>query len=189
MIVKIIKYLKLGNIEKFIKHPKGRDKGITLIELFIGISLSILIIFAAGAIWISGWNMFRNAQFIAQTQRNAMVPMAHMAKNLQRATVFTPVGATELRFTVNPLGTSPTDIRRYIFQSNQILYDTDTVAGGEQIIGIHIPTAQNANPFTISHGGIVVNIRITADDNLDQNLNLYTTTSAVEAKYGATPPV
>lgn len=176
-----------------------KNTGITLIEIIVAISLLTLILLAGGGIYISGWNMFRDAQHTAQSQRNAVLPMTHMAKNLQDAISFTVPAPTPniLQFVVysaNP--PSPTITRRYIFQNNQIVYDPDTTDnnGNEQIIGTHIPSNQNppptaTSPFAITHGGIVVTITITAEDNRDQGLNLHTISSTVEARYGATPPV
>lgn len=170
-----------------------KTRGITLIEIIVAISLLTLILLAGGGIYISGWNMFRDAQHTAQSQRNAVLPMTHMAKNLQDAITFTVPAPTPntLQF-VEYDGTA----RAYRFENNQIEYDPDTTNdnGNEQIIGTHIPSDQNpppaaTSPFAITHGGIVVTITITAEDNRDQGLNLHTISSTVVARYGATPPV
>lgn len=139
--------------------------------------------------------MFRDAQSTAQAHRNAVIPMAHMVKNLQGAIRLIPQSAVELRFTeYTNILTGQTATRRYIFDTvnNRIQYDTNITAGGEQIIGTRIRfDAPNPTTFVISptHAGVLVDITITAEDNRGQNQNRYTIRSNVEARYGATPPV
>lgn len=170
------------------------NKSITLIELLIAISLLTLILLAGSGIYLSGWQMFNNAQLIAQAQRNAMIPMAHMVKHLQMATSFSRIEATsttplQLQFSINTSGTTSTE--RYIFNrnnSNQIEYDVNTSTGGEQTIGRQIVFGTtNPTTFIVSPNRITVNITIIANDN--RRTNPYTLSSTIEARYGATPPI
>lgn len=177
-----------------LRLPKGNLSltGFTLLELVIATLLLTLVLSAATGIYLSGWKLFRESQFTAEAQRNATAPMLHIVKRLQTATSFTLQSSTELRFTVNPWGTTPGDIRRYIFQNdnNQILYDTDTINGNEIVIGTHISTVTfSVATNGVATNGIVATISITSEDNRGQDFNLYTTTTNVTARYGASPPV
>lgn len=180
---------------------KNNNKSVTLLELLIAMSLLTLIVFAAGGIYLSGWGMFRDAQLMAQAQRNAMVPMAHMQKHLQQAAsdfvnwpgffganiLFCPV------YTQVPeqFNSHPSNTAAYIYDldgSDRIRY-IDT-AENEHIIATHI-TACN---FTVDHilqedsgasSGTVVNITITATDNTGQHS--YTLNSSVRGLLTAIP--
>lgn len=158
-----------------------KHKGITLLELIIAISLLVLVIFAGSGIYLSGWRLFRDAQFIAQAQRNAMLPMMHMVKRLKRARVFS-TGNLSLNFIANIYEFPSADMGRYEFDpiNHQIIYQYGELP---QVVWNHIAGFS----YSISHGGIVATISITATDN--NGNNPYTITSTVEARYGATPPV
>lgn len=173
-------------------------KGITLLELLIAISLGTLIVLASGAIYLWGWQMFRDAQYIAQAQRKAMVPMMHIVKELQQmAGIFQPAFAIELpqeappesiftlihflTYTTPPnFSDGPTEHHIYAWDTDlhQILYDGN-------IIGNHIANCD----FTENqvHGRIIYTIEITATDNNDNNP--YTLISNVEARYIVVLPV
>lgn len=61
------------------------DTGITLLELLIAITLLALVMFAGSGIYLSGWNMFRDAQLRAQAARNALIPMMHIMEGIRQA--------------------------------------------------------------------------------------------------------
>lgn len=172
-------------------------KGITLLELLIAISLGTLIVLASSGIYLSSWQMFREAQYIAQAQRNAMVPMMHIVKELQQmAGIFQPgpaiiIGPPPpepiitlihfLTYTTPPnFSDGPTEHHIYAWDTDlhQILYDGN-------IIGRHITNCD----FTENqvHGRIIYTIEITATDNNDNNQ--YTLISNVEARYIVVLPV
>ena len=161
----------------------NKDNGITIIELIIAISLLSLAALTAGGIYLSGWNMFREAQYRSQSQRNAMVPLMHMIRNLKRA-VRVEQSGSNLQYTVYPVtGNWTTAVEQYQFDNSARLIKYINNDGDEQIIGSHIVDAQ----FSISHdsstGGIITSIYINADDSRDQG-DFYTIETAVSSAYG-----
>lgn len=166
------------------RNPKSTI-GITLLELIVASSLLTLIVLAGGGIYISGWNMFRDAQFTSQAHRNALLPMAHMVKHLQEAASEFNASGTSLDFM--QYGTPPTITSRYFFDAgpNRIIYYPDITAPG-LIIGTNIQSCT----FTERHSdtdGIIVVIDITATDSRGQNS--YQLLSKVTARYTATPAI
>lgn len=183
-----------------------KNKGITLLELLIAMSLLILVLFSVSGIYLFGWKMFRNAQLISQTQRNAMVPMMHMVKHLQQAAKFDkPFFLTSLGKPPPPLilrfytytdppnfNSGPTIISEYSYDStnHQIIY-IPTIGGpaDTNIIGTHI----HGFNFTISHAspynGTVVDIQIASRDNNDLAENEYVLESTAEARYASVSTV
>lgn len=161
---------------------------ITLLELLIAITILTLLVLVGGGIYVSGWNMFREAQFLAQAHRNAVIPMAHMIKHLQGARNFSNTGTTILRFVeYTNIANQATTTRRYLYNgtSNQIIYDLDTVnnSGNEQTIGTRITSGTQ---FTVN-ANLTATITINATDS--RNQNPYTIRSRVEARAGGNPPL
>lgn len=169
---------------------KNNKSFFSLIELFIATSLLALIILAGSGIYLSGWLMSRDAQFMMQAQRNAMGPMAHMEKKMREgANSFS--GGTKPGVDVygSPPDFSqpPTIERVYIYDQNQqtITYTPSSYAVPQQtfIIGRNI---QSFN-CTTAHSDTILNVTITATDNNGQNP--YTLTSSIRATYTSVPPV
>jgi len=164
----------------------SKDKGVTIIELIIAISLLSLVALTASGIYLSGWNMFRDTQYRSQSQRNAVVPLMHMVRTLKRAVRVVQSGAN-LQFTVYTgaeSGNWAPAIEQYQFDNSarQIKYIDKN--GDEKIIGSHIADMQ----FSISHdsntSGIITDIYINADDSRDQG-DFYTVETAVSCAYGS----
>lgn len=168
-----------------------KTNGITLIELLIAISLLTLIIFAGSGIYLSGWNMFRQAQSMAQAQRNAMIPMAHMVKNIKDGASALYLSAEAPKFTFfiygNPpnFGTRPPDQIAYLHSGTNIIYEISIATGHWQFytIGNHI------QDFVLSsdHNNNILNVTITATDN--NGNNPYTLTSRIRASYTSIPSI
>lgn len=160
------------------------NKGITLVELIIAISLLSLVTLTASGIYLSGWNMFRDAQYRCQSQRNAMIPIMRMVNDLQQAQRVEQAGGNlQVTFYPIPGDWLTTASRQYQFDNiaRQIkcIYQNTS----EEVIGSHIADMQ----FGISHNtgtsGIVTNIHINADDSRGLG-DYYTIETAVECGYG-----
>lgn len=171
------------------------NKGITLIELLIAIFISTFILLATGGIWLTGWNMFRQSQFTAQSYRNAMIPMAHIVKNLQQATPWNgnlsnywngraPGDYTDIEFRIDD-GNTPSDFAnddalRYIVIGTDLWCNRTNFPGPaptNSVIGIRI---LNAN-FIYGGTNPVVGIRMNSTDN--NGGNPYTLNTSVESRY------
>lgn len=171
----------------------NKNKAVTLIELLIAISLLTLILLAGTGIYLSGWNLFRNGQLIAQAQRNAVMPMMDITKNLQRGTSLiggTGAAIQTLSFTIDDNNT-PSDLT----DDDTILYTytTPTPPATTGPITRHttppsgppttITIANNisACAFTYSDTNPIVTINITATDN--NSGNPYILNSTAELRY------
>lgn len=164
-------------------------KGVTLIELIIAISLLSLIILSGSGIYLTGWNMLRDAQVITQAQNNAIVPMTHMVKNLRQAAKITGIGAetpySEIEFIViTDITTDPptTVTRRYKFTAGEIRYFPIYVEdlSPYNVIGKHIMGCNFSGNLDES-----VTIKIDAYDNND-DVN-YMLKTDIEAPYTSIP--
>lgn len=172
-----------------------RHNAITLLELLIAMSLLVLVIIAGSGICVSGLRMSRDTLSRAQSLRNAMAAMMHMAKNLQQCAseYMVMAGNTTMQFrrygTPPDFGALPNIRSQYSFDNflNQIVYNPDvTVVGDEQIIGSHIQNCTFSEFHTATHGTII-EINLTAWDN--NNQNPYNIISRVNARYTAVEPV
>lgn len=167
-----------------------KTNGITLIELLIAISLLALILLAGSGIYLSGWQMFRQAQLIAQAQRNAMIPMAHMVKNLQQATYIGSYSHTTtfIKFIMDDNNTpniqTDDDTVWYTFDNtaHTITYQvepyplpsvTTTTTIGTHIDSCSFTHVEEYNPLVI--------VSITATDN--SGGNQYALTTTIESRY------
>lgn len=165
------------------------NKGVTLLELLVAISLLTLIIFAGGGIYLSGWNMFRDAQYQAQAQQNAMVPMAHIVKKAKEGTMFsgTPSGTPGIypyfTLTIDDDGTpsdfTDDDTINYALTGTQITCAQTPPSGTATTttVGTHISSCS----FTYGGTNPVADITITATDN--QGNNPITLNSSIELRY------
>lgn len=171
------------------------NKGITLIELLIAIFISTFILLATGGIWLSGWNMFRQSQFTAQSYRNAMVPMAHIVKNLQQATPWNGNlsnywngrafnSYTNIEFRIADSNTSSNfaddDALRYIIIGTNLWCNRTNFPGpvlSNSVVGIRISNA------TFRYGGTNPVVRITMNSTDNNGSNPYTLNTSVESRY------
>jgi type II secretory pathway pseudopilin PulG len=163
-------------------------RGITLIEILIAISLLTLVIFAGSAIYLSGWNMFRDAQARAQAARNATIPMMHVQKELinyielvPEPPAFVAPGATipfNFRYTVYP---DPPNFPNPTFIEHIYSYDPDT----DQLAFDSIIIGRNITAFSITentdHDDLLLNIQLSATDN--NGGNTYTLENVVEPRH------
>lgn len=176
------------------------NRSVTLIELIIAMSLLTLVILAGSGIYLSGWNIFRDAQAITQAQRNAMVPMAHIVKTMMQGAGFVQSMAVEppehpeysITFetynTPQELFTGPTLPNYFSFDpdTHQIIYSNTNMAS-PLIIGVHIHNCAFEPDF--NHSETIVNITITARDNNNNPGSEYTTQSRVLQRYMQIPPI
>lgn len=138
--------------------------------------------------------MFRDAQFTSQAHRNAVVPMAHMVKQIQQAasecdTIDTDGNGSNDRLQFMQYAIPPSITSRYDFQSanRRIIYVPNITSPATfNIIGTNIDSCT----FTERHSntdGIIIVIDITATDNNQENQ--YQLVSRVTARYSSIPPL
>lgn len=176
----------------FKKQTRLNNNGITLMELIVAISLLSLVMFAGTGIYLSGWNLSRDAQAIAQAQRNATLPMIHITKNLKEAIrfgndawvisyfPFQSTSVLEYSSYNTPFDGSTTDKGYYLY-NNSLYYSPNDSYGSDTPIGNNITQFQ----YTLTHGTgnqLIAQITITATDN--NNGNPYTLTTSIEAREG-----
>lgn len=141
--------------------------------------------------------MFRNAQFIAQAQRNALVPMMHIVKNLKKRAAkqevvwgppIIPSPETYLIFrtySTPPDFSEPTEIHSYIWNfwnENQEMY---AIYYSNAVIGKHIINCKfTTHPI---HESALYEIEITATDY--NGNNPYTLKTRIAPRYMSIPPV
>lgn len=162
------------------------NKAITLIELLIAISLLVLIIMAGTGIYLSGWNMFRDAQYISQAHRNALIPMMHITKQLQQGTsIISGTNTSPLIFNID-FSNTPANLA----DDHRIAYTF--VSASNQITCNRTPPSGSATPiftanyitncsFTYNSTIPVVRININATDN--NGGNTYSLSTSTELRY------
>lgn len=195
----------------------NNNRGVTLLELIIAISLLTLIIFAGSSIYLSGMNLSLGAQYATQAHRNAQLAMMHMQINVSNAASnfkITDDGRTVqfMAYSSNPpdFSKDPSRLMQYSYDADlkQIIFIrswTETQAitiveeggklvdvgyggggGGESIVFNHII---DCNFATFQNDGVVLKIRIVADDNSNSGENIYKLNSNIEAGLTSAPAV
>ncbi len=154
------------------KVKSKKLQAVTLIELLIAMSLVTLIIFAGSAIYLSGWNMFRDAQSRAQAARNAIIPMMHVKKQLLKYLDISPQGKGEIPANLFMFPfltyTNPPNFSNPTREEHLYVYDSDTglLTFDYNLLASHL-TAFNIT-WSDTHGTILLNVSLTATDNSGQ---------------------
>lgn len=172
------------------------NKGVTLLELLIAISLLLLVIMGGSSIYLSGMNLSMGTQGYAQAQRNADIVLLHIDKYARHAAseFYIDKSGYKVRFLVydsNNLDSAPETISQYEFLTDQgqVIYTPDTSSPNTfTVISDHIVNCS----FSVVHketDGIVLYIEVTATDNKGDLNNSYTLRRTVEATLTASPGV
>ncbi len=171
------------------------NHGVTLLEIVIALAILAIFALSVSGIYLSGWRLFRDAQYRAEAQAAAQAAMAYMVKNLQNtANIFWVENITGQQYALyaqnytegSPeFGQLPPNIQRYHWDGNNLIYTNYTGWASQDtaIIGKYITEFA---PVT-THESTVVEINITAEDSRGENpFELF---SRIHARGTAAPSV
>ena len=178
------------------------NSAMTLMELLIAITILAVIILSMGGIFLSGLRLSQDTQAMAQAQRNALLAMAHIKKQISQsaASDFFVTGQTLTFGVISPHQYDPSDPATnpnivYTFSpdpQNTLSYTVGT--GTPILIATHIAGCI----FTVSpgnHNECMVTANITGTDN-NETKNpdgsfkyTYTLSADIGAPYSSIPAV
>lgn len=167
------------------------NKGVTLLELLIAMSLLTLVMSAGSSIYLSSTNIYTSAGEWAQAQRNAQIPMMHIKKYVKDCAsnfeISNNNGTVEFMVFANANDIEPTIRRRYELINGTIRYYSNYVDQDSlfSIIGQHISSCT----FSVPGGGHALEVQITAMDNNDNIEGSYALTSRIAAQSASIPAV
>ena len=165
-----------------------RKDGVTLLELIIAMALSVLVMSAASAMYLSGNNIAKETINSAQAPRNAQIVLMHMQKNIcNAATEFNIENNIDLdgidgnndkalnyrQYGADPYG-DPSVMCRYEFikSSREIVF---MHGANNTVVGRHIEDC------IFTEDGVMLSVGIAALDNNDNPASAYTLNTWVEA--------
>lgn len=171
------------------------NKGVTLLELLLAISMLPMILFAVGGFYLSSLSIYESTKDYAEAHMDAQVVLMHIEKHIREAgSQFEIVdgpdsGDQTISFRIYDGSLDiPTVTSQYIFDSNegQVIYIPDTSGSDRIIVGDHITDCSFS---TESTDGIVLHIDVTATDSNDNPDTSCTLSTYVEAWMTASPSV
>jgi prepilin-type N-terminal cleavage/methylation domain-containing protein len=164
---------------------RTNNRGLTLLEIMIAISLIGLITAGTSGVFLSFSNIANGAVDSGSAQRNAQIAIMHIQKNASlAASGFDPIDSFKNKvgykiFGGNNIYFEPTLVRRYEFANNQIRYYPDDI-----IVVNHI---QNCVFEVVDN--VMLSVTITALDRNNNPETAYTTSTLVSATAAPSLPV
>lgn len=163
------------------------NRGVTLLEILLAISLLTLIIIAGGGICLSGMNLSVDAQYSAQAHRNAQIAMMHIEKNARKSASEFEIMDSGRTVTFNAYRSLMRS--RYAFSDDldSITYIPDILNPTmNTIVFNHISSCD----FNITPGdGVILDVAIEAFDNNNRARNICRLETSVEAAYASSSRV
>lgn len=174
------------------------NKGVTLLELLIAMSLLILVLFAGSGVYLSNASIYEDARQFSQAQRNAQIPIMHIKKYVKDCAsnfrilnndgMINAVGSTvEFMIFANANDIEPIIRRRYELTDGMVRYYVNYADQNSpfSIIGQHISNCT----FSAPGDGHVLEVQITGMDNNDNIEGSYSLTSRIAAQAASSPAV
>lgn len=167
---------------------RNNKAGVTLIELLIAMSLTVVIMSAGGGFYLSFANMTNDAITSTQAQRNAHIALMHIENNIRNAASEFIINGNILkyrRYAGADIYSGPTIICEYEYNANlgQIVFRNPP---NQIIVSNHI---YGCSFSKYQDDGIVLQVEITARDNNDNPNSEYTLSTNIEAMNTASPSV
>lgn len=169
------------------------NKGFTLLELLIAITLMLVVMSIGGGIYLGGANLASEMVDSSQAHRTAQLAFMHIQKNVRSAASNFSIDSSGesviyRRYSdTTETYTSPSITTRYEFDSSsgELRYYS-AVPTTYEVVSSHIASCNFSVDIT---DGVVLSVEITALDNNNNPDTACTFSGQVETLYTASPAV